>query len=77
MNAVFSAILNACGYDQMASVSLGTAGQTIGTQVAIGVSYIWVETAAYALCAILIFMFTIEKNLPEEQKALKARKGQR
>ena len=77
MNAVFSAILNACGYYQMASVSLGTAGQTIGTQVAIGVSYIWVETAAYALCAILIFMFTIEKNLPEEQKALKARKGQR
>ena len=74
MNAVFSAILNACGYDQMASVSMGKAGQAIGTQVAIGISYIWVETAAYALCAILIFMFTIEKNLPEEQKALKARK---
>ena len=75
MNAVFSAILNAAGYDQMASVSMGTAGQEIGTQVAIGVSYIWVETAAYALCAFLIFMFTVEKILPEEQKALKARKS--
>lgn len=74
MNAVFSAVLNASGYDQMASVAMGKAGQAIGTQVAIGASYIWVETAAYALCAVLIFMFTIEKDLPEEQKVLKARK---
>lgn len=76
MNAVFSAVLNASGYDQMASVAMGKAGQAVGTQVAIGASYIWVETAAYALCAILIFMFTVEKDLPEEQKVLKARKKQ-
>lgn len=75
MNAVFSAILNGVGYDQMADVAAGKAAQTITTQVAIGISYIWVETAAYALCAVLIFLFTIEKDLPKEQEAIAARKN--
>lgn len=74
MNAVLSAVLNGSGYDQNASLVLGKAAQSVGTQVAIGSCYIWVETAAYALCAFLIFMFTVEKVLPEEQKQLKARK---
>ena len=43
---------------------------------AISVGYIWVETIAYVICAILIFFFTIEKDLPEEQKAIAARKKQ-
>ena len=74
-NSIFSAILNASGYDQAADIALGTAAQTAAAQTAISVGYIWVETIAYVICAILIFFFTIEKDLPEEQKAIAARKN--
>ncbi len=73
-NAIFSALLNASGYDQSADVALNIAGQSAAAQTAITVSYIWVETIAYAVCALLIFLWTVEKNLPEEQKAIAARK---
>lgn len=73
-NSIFSAILNASGYDQAANIALGTAAQTVGVQTAISAGYIWVETIAYILCAILVFFFTIEKKLPEEQAAIAARK---
>lgn len=77
MNSVLSAVLNGSGYNQMADIALGKAAQTVNAQVAIGCSYIWVETAAYALCAILVFMFTVEKKLPEEQAAIAARKKEK
>lgn len=73
-NSIFSALLNAFGYNQSADVALGKAGQTVNAQVAIGVSYIWVETVAYAICAVLVLMFTVEKDLPKEQAAIAARK---
>ncbi len=73
-NSIFSAILNMSGYDQGADVALGTAAQSAGVQAAITASYIWVETIAYVVCAVLIFFFTIEKKLPEEQAAIAARK---
>ena len=73
-NAIFSAILNGSGYAQGADVALGTAGQTAAAQGAITVSYIWIETIAYALCAVLMLLWTVEKNLPEEQKAIAERK---
>lgn len=73
-NSIFSAVLNASGYDQAANIALGTAAQTIGVQNAISAGYIWVETIAYILCAVLVFFFTIEKKLPEEQAAIAARK---
>lgn len=73
-NAIFSALLNMSGYDQNADVALGTAGQVISAKTAISVSYIWVETIAYVICAALIFLFTVEKNLPMEQEAIAARK---
>lgn len=75
MNAVLSAVLNASGYDQSASLALGKAAQSVGTQVAIGSCYIWVETVCYALCAVLIFLFTVEKELKEEQKRRKKGKN--
>lgn len=73
-NSIFSAILNVSGYVQDADVALGTAAQSAAVQNAISVSYIWVETIAYAVCAVLIFLFTVEKNLPEEQAQIAARK---
>lgn len=74
-NAIFSAILAASGYDQNASVALGTAAQSAAVRSAINISYIWVETIAYVVCAALIFFFTVERKLPEEQAAIAARNG--
>ena len=68
MNAVFMALLNFAGYDASASTQFG------GVQSIIGVSYIWIETVAYGVAALLIMMWTVEKNLPEEQAAIAARK---
>ena len=61
-------------YDQNVDVAMGIAGQTAAAQTAISASYIWVETIAYVICAVLILFFTIEKKLPEEQAAIAARK---
>lgn len=66
-NAIFSAILSICGYNQNADVALGRLGQSGGVQTAISVSYIWVETIAYVVCAVLIFFFTVEKELAKEK----------
>ena len=74
-NAIFSAILNGSGYDQGADAALGTAGQTAAAQSAITVSYIWIETIAYGVCAALMLLWTVEKDLPAEQKEIARRKG--
>lgn len=74
-NAIFSALLKGSGYNQNADVVLGVLGQTQAAQTAISVSYIWVETIAYVICAILIFFFTIEKKLPQEQMEIENRKN--
>lgn len=42
---------------------------------ALTVSYVWVETVAFAICAALMLFFTVEKNLPSDQaKILKRQK---
>lgn len=74
-NSIFSAILGMCGYDQFADAALGIAGQSVVVQSAISVSYIWVETIAYAVCAGLICLFTVEKTLAAEQEAMAERKN--
>lgn len=75
MNAVFMALLAIVGYQAPADAAAAAQmTQGVNTQVAIGISYIWVETAAYAVCALLMLFWTVEKNLPEEQAAIAARK---
>ena len=71
-NAIFSAILSASGYNQDAAAQ-GVA-QTAAAQTAISISYIWAETVCYAICGLLIFLWTVEKNLPQEQAAIAERK---
>lgn len=72
-NSIFMAMLGAAGY--VPPDAAGTVvSQAVNVEVTIGVGYIWIETIAYALCALLIFLWTVEKNLPEEQKAIAARK---
>lgn len=38
------------------------------------VNYIWIETVAYGICAVLVLFFRVEKNLSQEQAAIAARK---
>ena len=75
MNAVFMAMLGAVNY-QKPTGGAGTIIQTAAVQSTITVGYIWVETIAYVVCAALIFFFTVEKKLPEEQAAIAARHKQ-
>ena len=69
MNAVFMAMLGSAGYDA------SLAAQSAATLSTISTAYVLIETIAYAVCAVLIFMFTVEKNLPEEQAAIAERKN--
>lgn len=73
MNAVFSAILNVTGYEQHLVVGEGV--QSALARSGISISYIWIETAAYAVCAILLFLFfRVEDNLKAEQEEIEKRK---
>lgn len=67
-NAIFSAILGVSGYDQAADVALGAAAQAVNVRTAISVSYIWIETIAYAVCAVMILFFTVETELKSREK---------
>ena len=67
-NAIFSAMLDAAGYDQYASAALGRVAQTAAVQGAITLSYIWIETIAFGLCAILMLFFNVEKQLNSIKK---------
>ena len=70
--AILNGLLTASGFDQ--TIEYGAGVQSAAAQNALTVSYIWIETACYALCAVLIFLFTVEKNLKQEQAAIAERK---
>lgn len=72
-NAIFSAILGISGYDQIADVALGIAAQAEPAKSAITFSYIWIETIGFAVGALLILLFTVEKNLKQEQAEIARR----
>lgn len=66
MNAVFSTMLNLAKYDQ--TLVVGTNMQSALAQTGISVSYIWFETVAHVICAVLLFVFfRVEDDLEEEQ----------
>lgn len=66
-------MLSASGYNQNAAAE-GVA-QLAAVQSAISICYIWVETVAYAVCALLIFLWGVERTLPEEQTAIAERRA--
>lgn len=74
-NAIFMAMLGGSGYVAPDANSATDLVQSATVQSTIAVSYIWIETVAYAACAVLIFMWTVERNLPEEQKVIASRKS--
>jgi len=73
-NSIFSLLLDISGYNQSADITLGVLAQSAAVKSAISVSYIWVETVAFAIGAILILFWNVEKNLSEEQNLIKQRK---
>ena len=62
MNAVFMAILSIVGYSAPAQEAAVQTVQNQTTRLAISASYIWVETAAYAVCAVLMVFWNVEKQ---------------
>ena len=75
-NAIFMAMLGGSGYAAPPEDAAAAAAmtQTAAVRSTISVSYIWIETIAYGVCALLMLLWTVEKNLPEEQKAIQARR---
>lgn len=71
--AILNALLTAFGFDQ--TLVFGEGAQTASARMALSVSYIWIETICYGICAFLILAFTVEKNLKAEQEEIKKRKG--
>lgn len=77
-NAIFMAMLGGSGYvappEDAAAAAAMT--QSAAVQSTIGISYIWIETVAYAICAALMLMWTVERDLPAEQETIVQRKKQ-
>lgn len=77
-NAIFMAMLGGSGYvappkDAAAAAAMT---QSAAVQSTIGISYIWIETVAYAICAALMLLWTVERELPAEQETIAQRKKQ-
>ncbi len=71
--AVFSGLMGATGYikpDDADKANIVYFDQPEAVQNAIVASYVWVRTAAFAIAAILLLFFTVEKNLKNDQKAI-------
>jgi GPH family glycoside/pentoside/hexuronide:cation symporter len=71
--AIMNALLTAGGFNP--GIAFGESVQSASAKTALSISYIWIETIAYAICAVLIFFFTVEKNLKSEQEEIAKRKG--
>ena len=50
--------------------ALGVAAQSAAARSAITMSYIWVETIGFGVCALMILFFTVEKSLPKARQSL-------
>lgn len=74
-NSIFSALLKVSGYNQGADIALGVMAQSESVKSAISISYIWIETIAYGICAVLILLWNVEKNLKKEQEEILSRKN--
>lgn len=76
-NAIFMAMLGGSGYVAPPEDAAAAAmTQSAAVQSTIGISYIWIETVAYAICAALMLLWTLERDLPAEQETIAQRKKQ-
>ena len=75
MTAVFNAILSGIGYnaDKFQALVESGVGIDAAATTALNVSYIWIETAAFLVCAVVIMFFVVEKYLKIDHETIKAR----
>jgi len=75
MTAVFNAILSGIGYDATAFQAAIESGAGIGgaATTALNISYVWIETGAYVICAVILLFFVVEKFLKADQLKIKER----
>lgn len=67
-SAIFNAMIGVGStYDSSLAVQPGS------VQTAISVAYLWVETIAYAVCALLLLFFTVEKFRKKDREQIIAR----
>lgn len=66
--AVFNGLLAATGYIAPAEGQIVTQPDAVVSMLS--VSYIWVETIAYAVCAVLMIFFGVEKFLKKDQETI-------
>lgn len=66
--AVFNGLLAATGYIAPAEGQVALQSEAVVTMLS--VSYIWVETAAYAVCAVLMMFFCVEKHIRKDQQVI-------
>ena len=59
-NAILSAVLNLSGYDQ--TLVVGEAIQSAAANTAITGCYIWTETVAFGVCAVLLVLWDVESR---------------
>lgn len=64
---IYNGLIGSAGFVTGAEV------QTEGVHTVVTVSYIWVETVAYAVCAALLCFFTVEKHLKKDNELIRAR----
>ncbi len=69
--AIFNGLLSATGYVSPPEGEVIQQSESVINMLA--VSYIWVETAAYAVCAVLMVFFAVEKNLKKDQETIMER----
>ena len=70
--SIYSSLMVAATPNGGAIIQVMNALMSINT--ASSVNYIWIETVAYGICAVLILFLRVEKNLSQEQAAIAARK---
>ena len=71
--SILNGLLSASGFDP--AIVFGEGVQSASAKMALSISYIWIETVCYGICALLILAFGVEKNLKAEQEEIRKRKG--
>lgn len=67
--AAVNGMLGATGYDaSLAEIEGAAQSETVNSVITVG--YIWVRTAMFAIGAVLLLFFRVEKNLKEEHKII-------
>jgi GPH family glycoside/pentoside/hexuronide:cation symporter len=68
---IYNGLIGAAGF--VSSTDGSWIEQPLAVGSVITVSYIWVETVAYAICAVMMIFFSVEKHIKDDQKSIRER----